>query len=270
MSDADDEARTPITTTSTRLSPAQALAVTRQRLFWKGRAESWDKEGSAGLTKVVESVLADCREQPGAVAVDLGCGSGQITIPLGRSCSRVLAVDVSATATAMLEAKTRGDGVKNIQVLTHPIETLDLQPASVDLVVSNYALHHLRDVDKEQLLLRIFRWLRPGGRLVIGDMMFGRGADPEDRAIIASKVRRLARRGPGGWWRLVKNVWRFAFRLSEKPLPVAAWELIVTQAGFQEVHTTRVVAEACVLSAAKPIADMRTAQSPAAEAGLQA
>ena len=52
------------------------------------------------------------------------------------------------------------------------------------------------------LFPRIRGWLRPGGRLVIGDMMFGRGADAQDRAIIASKARSLLRRGPGGWWPL--------------------------------------------------------------------
>jgi SAM-dependent methyltransferase len=136
-------------------------------------------------------------------------------------------------------------------------------------VVSNYALHHLRDVDKEELLAKIFRWLRPGGRLVIGDMMFGRGADAEDRAIIASKARGLARLGPGGWWRVVKNAWRFVFRLWEKPLPVAAWESIVSHAGFEEVHSARVIAEACVLSADKPVTDMPAAQPPAGEACVQ-
>lgn len=38
---------------------------------------------------------------------------------------------------------------------------------------------------------RSFTWLRPGGRLVIGDMMFGRGADAADREIIRAKIRSL-------------------------------------------------------------------------------
>ncbi len=38
-----------------------------------------------------------------------------------------------------------------------------LPPASVDLVVSSYALHHLADADKQALVARAARWLRPGG-----------------------------------------------------------------------------------------------------------
>jgi ubiquinone/menaquinone biosynthesis C-methylase UbiE len=243
----------PFTPQSTprRLSPAQALAVTRERLLWNRRAESWDSEGSSGLRKVVAAVLAACRPSRETVAVDLGCGSGQITIPLARECARVLAVDVSAPFIRQLEAKAGDAGVRNIQSLTNPIETLDLPPGSVDLVVSNYALHHLRDADKAHLVERAHAWLRPGGRLVVGDMMFGRGADSEDRAIIASKARGMLRRGPAGWWRVAKNVWRFSLRLGEKPLPAGEWESMVRAAGFDEVATERLVSEACVLTAVK-------------------
>src|ERR1700756_369292 len=87
---ADGRAR-PLPTGSRRLSPAQALAVTRERLRWNRRAENWDNEGSRGLTKVVDAVVDGSRPCGGAVAADLGCGSGQVTIPLARECARVLA-----------------------------------------------------------------------------------------------------------------------------------------------------------------------------------
>lgn len=238
---------------SGRLSPLQALAVARERLLWNRRADCWDQEGSAGLTEVVAEVLAECgtsapRE---AVAVDLGAGSGQITIPLADGFTRVLAVDVSARLLERLTSKAAERGIANIQGLTQPIETLELSPASVDLVVSNYALHHLRDADKARLLQRCYTWLRPGGRIVIGDMMFGRGSDSDDRAIIASKAAVLLSRGPAGWWRLLKNAVRFSLRLGEKPLPPGRWESLVRAAGFQQVSVRRVVSEACVLTASK-------------------
>lgn len=223
----------------------------RERLLWNRRAESWDIEGSSGLSRVTDRVVEACRPFRGAVAVDLGCGSGQVTIPLAAESASVLAVDVSAPSIARLEGKAADAGITNIQALTHPIETLDLPAGSVDLVVSNYALHHLRDADKAQLMNRAYEWLRPGGRLVIGDMMFGRGGDAGDRAIIASKAGGMLKRGPAGWWRLAKNVWRFTLRLGEKPLPVARWESLVRAAGFDAVSTGRIVAEACVLTATK-------------------
>ena len=234
------------------LSRSQATSIRRERTFWDRRAASWDQEGSSGLTAVFTAVVAACGDVSGAEIVDLGAGSGQITLPLARDCRHILAVDVSAPALAILRDKALAAGLDNIAVSDQPIESLRMGAASVDLVVTNYALHHLRDADKRELLGQAFTWLRPGGRLVIGDMMFGRGAQPADRAIIASKVRAMARRGPAGWWRIAKNVVRFTVRMREKPIEAETWRTLVSEAGFEQVHTQRVVAEACVLDAVKP------------------
>lgn len=236
---------------SARPSPARSLAIGMSRRLWRRRAETWDREGSAQLGKVVEAVLAQCGDVAGAVVVDLGCGSGQLTLPLAASSHHVLAVDINPHAIAMLTARAARERTANIQAVVHPVETLDLPPASVDLVVSNYALHHLRDADKRRLIERSFVWLRPGGRIVVGDMMFGRGTDALDREIIREKVRGLLRRGPGGWWRIVKNGWRFLLRFQERPLRPRAWESIVRDAGFTTPRTSRVIAEAWVIAAEK-------------------
>ena len=241
----------------TRHSPIRALAIGMSRMLWRHRAERWEQEGSTQLGKVVEAVLAECGAARTAVAVDLGCGSGQVTFPLAQRCSHILAIDIGEQAIAILSDRAEREAVTNIQAIAHPIETLELDPESADLIVSNYALHHLHDADKRYVIERSFGWLRPGGRLVIGDMMFGRGTDATDREIIWKKVRDLARRGPGGWWRIVKNSYRFSFRFQEKPLVPAAWESIVHAAGFENVRTTRVVAEACVISATKGTAPAR-------------
>jgi SAM-dependent methyltransferase len=242
----------PVRSISSKPSLPRALAVATSRRLWGHRTRSWDESGSGGLTAVVEAVLAECPKMPDGIAVDLGCGSGQVTLPLARGFGHVLGVDISSETIALLGKRAADDGAASIQAVAHPLETLDLPVASLDLVVSNYALHHLRDRDKRRLLERAFVWLRPGGRLVIGDMMLGRGLDPADRAVILTKVRALARLGPGGWWRIIKNSVRFALRVQEKPLPPARWAALVREAGFVDLRTSRVVAEACVISATKP------------------
>jgi ubiquinone/menaquinone biosynthesis C-methylase UbiE len=152
----------------------------------------------------------------------------------------------------LLREKAQATQRDNLQLMVGSIESLDLDADSMDLVVTNYALHHLRDADKKAVLARAFDWLRPGGQLVIGDMMFGRGSSPRDRKVIATKVRDMARKGPAGWWRILKNVWRFSLRTSEKPISADGWETLVAEAGFDQIHIRLVVQEACVLSAFKP------------------
>src|SRR5579875_1012842 len=240
-----------VTSWRRHLTIAQRIAVALERRLWNRRAASWDEEGSRGLAPVVEAVLAACEPADGEIAVDLGCGSGQVTIPLAAPCKRVLGVDVSPLLLERLRARSVSAGITNIETLALPIEALELEPASIDLLVSNYALHHLRDVEKARLLARAITWLRPGGRLVVGDMMFGRGAAPEDRRIVAGKITSLVRRGPAGWWRIVKNLWRFGLRLREKPLSRARWEALARSAGFIDVHTVPVRAEAALLLATR-------------------
>jgi 2-polyprenyl-3-methyl-5-hydroxy-6-metoxy-1,4-benzoquinol methylase len=244
----------PIATKSRRLSLRQALSVNRERLVWGRRTASWDREGAQGLTSIVQAVLDRCRTSPETVAIDLGSGSGQVTLPLAPHCAQVLAIDVNGPAIAMLDRKAHTAGVENIQTMTQPIQGLELDSGSLDLVVTNYALHHLSNGDKREILAQAYDWLRPGGQLVIGDMMLGRGTASGDREIIAAKVRTMVIRGPAGWWRIIKNLWRFSLRVKEKPLPIPAWEAMVSSAGFESVETARVLQEGCVLSADKPAA----------------
>ena len=133
-----------------------------------------------------------------------------------------------------------------------PIEELVLPAQSVDLVVSSYALHHLRDADKARLVSAAYRWLRPGGRLVVADMMFGRGGSRADRAIIRSKLAALVRKGPGGWWRIAKNTARYLLRVQERPVSMGRWTAMLTAAGFAEVTAATIRAEAGLVTGRRP------------------
>jgi len=138
-----------------------------------------------------------------------------------------------------------------------PIERLVLPRGTFDLIVSSYALHHLRDRDKARLVEACYAWLRPGGRLVIADMMLGRGGSAHDREIIRAKIATLARRGPGGWWRIAKNAVRYLVRVQERPISMSAWTRLCEKAGFRPVGTFAIVAEAGLVRARRPVAPSR-------------
>ena len=88
-------------------------------------------------------------------------------------------------------------------------------------------------------------------------MMFGRGGSPRDRAIIRSKAAALARKGPGGWWRIVKNAVRYALRVQERPVSMEAWTAMLTRSGFAEVTARTIVAEAGLVAGRRPDAPAR-------------
>jgi ubiquinone/menaquinone biosynthesis C-methylase UbiE len=236
-----------LTTSATPSNAARNIA--RQKRFWTSRASSWDHDASRnpGLVRVVEAVIDKADAKATDRAVDLGCGSGQVALGLAPKVASVLAVDISQKMIDLLVENGRSQGIENVEGRAEPVESLSLEASSVDIVVSNYALHHLRDSDKPLLVRRAYDWLAPGGRLVVGDMMFGRGGEARDREIIASKLSLLLRKGPGGWWRIAKNASRYLFRLQERPVSMAAWEQMFKQAGFEKVLATPVVNEAAVV-----------------------
>ncbi len=224
----------------------------RQRRVWSGRVASWDKHGSAGLATVTAAVLANAAVGPGDMVIDLGCGNGQISIPLARQGADVLGIDVSPAMADQLRAGAKRQGLSNLDAIALPVEELDLPPASADLIVSSYALHHLRDPDKARLVEAAITWLRPGGRLLIADMMFGRGSTSRDREIIKLKLVTLARKGPGGWWRIAKNIARYLIRVQEMPISMQGWERLFRNAGYTAITTTGIVAEAGLIAGQRP------------------
>jgi SAM-dependent methyltransferase len=94
-----------------------------------------------------------------ATVVDLGCGAG---VPATRELAghglRVLGVDFSAVQLARARRL-----VPAASLVRADMTALWLRPASVDAVVSFYALIHVPLTDQQALFPRIRDWLRPGG-----------------------------------------------------------------------------------------------------------
>ncbi|MHB1594408.1 MAG: class I SAM-dependent methyltransferase [Streptosporangiaceae bacterium] len=231
---------------------ATSTTVRRQRRVWSTRVNSWDHHTPAGLEKVTAAVLATVTAGPGDKVLDLGCGTGQLSLPLAERGASVLAIDVSAGMIERLAEKAEERSLPNLEGLATPVEDLSLPEGSIDLIVTSYALHHLRDPDKARLVSTAYTWLRPGGTLVVADMMFGRGGTSQDRAIIKSKVSALARRGVGGWWRIAKNSYRYLVRVQERPVSISAWTSMFGKAGFTDITASSIVAEAGLVSGRKP------------------
>ena len=237
-----------------RVSVAGKVAAGTQRRRWQRHAAAWEDHAVGGLGSVVDAVVTETgASQNGAscrlgAVVDVGCGGGAVALRLAGRAEKVIALDVSPAMLDTLARRAADSALDNVEPCCQSIEAFDLPRGSVDLVVSNYALHHLLDRDKQRFVAKAAEWLRPGGKLVIGDMMIGRGLQQEDRQILARKAWLLAARGPAGWWRIMKNAWRLWSRTVERPVPISAWTAMLEEAGFVQVTGRRVVSEAAVVT----------------------
>jgi SAM-dependent methyltransferase len=222
---------------------------------WDKRAPQWHSHvsSSAGFEQVLDGIIALASPQPTDVSVDLGAGTGFVTMAIAPLVHSVLAIDISPAMGAALADHAAQSSLDNISTEVSDLRRFDISSQTVDLIVSNYALHHLADAEKRALVIRATRWLRPGGRLVIADMMFGRGSSQRDRKILRQKVAALAAKGPGGWWRIVKNLARFGFGVGqEHPASPEFWLQALRDAGLADAAFHHVVAEAGIVSGVRP------------------
>src|SRR5712692_3695465 len=154
-----------------RLQAALAYRRTKSQEFFSSSAGQWDR---------VRDELFGDRFHLAALAAfaggdwtvgDLGCGTGQVAAALAPFVARVVAVDESA---AMLQAaKKRLHEFENVDLRRGELEALPIDDARLDCATLMLVLHHVPEPEKA--LAEVARVLRPGGRVVLVDML------PHDR-----------------------------------------------------------------------------------------
>jgi len=189
-----------------------------------------------GFVALRREITKLARLTPSDRVLDVGAGTGLLTLAAAPLAGYVLALDISPAMCAHLGRKLAGSGISNADVALGDAAALPVACQSFDVVVSNYCLHHLRTADKHRAIAEIRRVLRPGGRVVIGDMMFNVGlGNKRNRALLLRFVGAMLRRGPAGLVRLVKNFVRLVTGRGERPRDIHWWRKALEAAGFVNV-----------------------------------
>ncbi len=234
----------------------------RLRSVWDDRVDQWSGtvDGSAAFAQLRERMLQLAAPVPTDRCLDLGAGTGFLTLPLAEMVASVLATDLSAEMLGSLRANAMHTAAP-VTTRAADMAQLELAPDSFELIVSSYAMHYLTDADKQLLLGKMFDWLVPGGRIVISDMMMGRKLDHHHRQVFWEKAVAMLRRGPAGWWRLVKNVARIGSgRGRLRPCPPDWWIAAVNDVGFTGVTYEHVISEAGVVVGTRPLSSDKPAE----------
>lgn len=222
---------------------------------------------STGFVALRERLLELAALRPHETVLDLGAGTGLLSLAAARQAGRVYALDVSGAMCRHLAQKFVAFELRNARVLHASAAHVPLASESVDAVVSNYCFHHLRDDDKARVLSEAMRVLRPGGRLVFADMMFRVGiAGRRNRAVILGFAVSMLKRGPAGALRLLKNAARVLLGRGERPATVAWWRDALLSTGYVDVSVQQLDHEGGVAVARKRL----PTNGPTPDAGRRA
>ena len=115
--------------------------------------------------------------------IDLGAGTGGITVHLAGQVQQVYAVDVSEPMLEQCRKKCREAGLSNVSCHRGGFLSYEHAGEQVDAIVAQTALHHLPDMFKQAALLRCYDMLKPGGQFLMIDVVFSFPVHAYDTAL---------------------------------------------------------------------------------------
>ncbi len=126
-----------------------------------------------GQIKGLRAITIDLAQlKPGESVLDVGCGTGGVTIPAAQRigpAGKAAGIDPAPEMIAVAQNNARRKGL-DIDFRLGVIESLPYPDASFDVVTSSLMMHHLPPLLQVKGLAEVYRVLKPGGRLLIADI----------------------------------------------------------------------------------------------------
>jgi len=155
-------------------SPESATQTEGRLIRWASFYDSVVNILSLGQAQRLRKMTVDqALLKPGESLLDVGCGTGAVTIPAKKRIGQYgMAAGIDPAPEMIAFARQKASRMElEIDFRIGVIEALPYPDASFDVVTSSLMMHHLPHDLQVKGLAEIYRVLKPGGRLLIVDMM---------------------------------------------------------------------------------------------------
>lgn len=157
---------------NTRLSPESAAVL---RAGFDADADAYQRTRPVCPPEMFDDLTRLAGLAPGSRVVEIGCGTGQATVPLAERGLTVTAVELGASLAALARARTAH--FPGVSVVTSTFE--DWRPPDDRLWDAVVAFNSLHWVDPQVRYARPAALLRPDGALAVAGCTWARPADAE-------------------------------------------------------------------------------------------
>ena len=140
-------------------------------------APEYDEDQSPEYRACVSLVVEHADPGLGDVVLDLGCGTGAIALALAPDAKQVIGRDISEGMMEQAREKAAENDLKNVEFGEGSFREPGVTEP-VDVVTSNFAMHHLSDEEKREAIQVVANL--GAQRFVLGDVMFFGKPDPDE------------------------------------------------------------------------------------------
>jgi ubiquinone/menaquinone biosynthesis C-methylase UbiE len=151
-----------------------------QRRDFDASAAAWDEEPRR-VKLAGEIAAAICKNLPLSAewdALDFGCGTGLVTLPLSQHLGSIVGLDSSQGMLERLQRKIEAFGCINVHTTHCDLEKGELPVGRFHLITSSMTLHHIPEIDPVLQSLRGL--LHPGGWIALADLESEDGSFHDD------------------------------------------------------------------------------------------